>query len=59
VALAARLRIAEECRKVNLNMAGCEGLGPLEAAQKFGFSKQRYFRLRATFAELGALALQS
>jgi transposase len=37
----------------------CEGLGPLQAAQKFGFSKQRYFQLRAAFDELGAQALQS
>src|SRR3989442_13510704 len=27
----------------------CEGLGPLEAARKFGFSKQRYFQLRHLF----------
>ena len=38
---------------------GCEGLGPSRAAQKFGFSRQRYFQLRATFAERGATALQS
>ena len=37
----------------------CEGLGPNRAAEKFGFSKQRYFQLRAAFAELGAQALQS
>ena len=37
----------------------CEGLGPQRAAQKFGFSKQRYFQLRAAFTEQGALALQS
>ena len=37
----------------------CEGLGPLQAAQKFGYSKQRYFQLRAAFAERGAMALQS
>jgi hypothetical protein len=24
----------------------CEGLGPLQAAAKFGFSKQRYFQYR-------------
>ena len=37
----------------------CEGLGPTRAARKFGFSKQRYFQLRAAFAELGAASLQS
>ena len=37
----------------------CEGLGPIEAARKFGFSKQRYFQLRAAFVELGSQALQS
>ena len=37
----------------------CDGLGPLQAAEKFGFSKQRYFQLRAAFAEHGAVALQS
>jgi hypothetical protein len=37
----------------------CEGLGPLKAAAKFGFSKQRYFQLRAGFTEQGAQALQS
>jgi hypothetical protein len=37
----------------------CEGMGPLQAAQKFSYSKQRYFQLRAAFAERGAMALQS
>lgn len=37
----------------------CEGLGPLRAAEKFGFSKQRYFQLRQAFHTHGALALQS
>ena len=37
----------------------CEGLGPLRAAEKFGFSKQRYFQLRQAFREHGAAALQS
>jgi len=37
----------------------CEGLGPLKAATKFGFSKQRYFQLRAAFTEHGAQGLQS
>ena len=37
----------------------CEGPGPLAAAHKFGFSKQRYFQLRQAFAHGGALALLS
>jgi len=37
----------------------CEGLGPLKAAEKFGFSKQRYFQLRHLLIEQGALALLS
>jgi transposase len=50
----------EITRKLSMLIEGeCEGLGPLEAAKKFGFSKQRYFQLRTAFAELGAAALQS
>ena len=50
----------EITRKLSMLIEGeCEGLGPLEAARKFGFSKQRYFQLRATFVELGAQALHS
>jgi hypothetical protein len=37
----------------------CEGLGPIRAARKFGFSKQRYFQLRAAYARAGAPALRS
>ena len=37
----------------------CEGLGPIAAARKFGFSKQRYFQLLHDFSEKGALALLS
>jgi transposase len=37
----------------------CEGLGPLAAATKFGFSRQRYFQLRQAFEEQGTLALQN
>jgi transposase len=50
----------EITRKLSMLMEGeCEGLGASKAAQKFGFSKQRYFQLRAAFVEQGALALQS
>jgi len=37
----------------------CEASGPLQAAAKFGFSKQRYFQLRTAFHKSGSLALQS
>jgi hypothetical protein len=37
----------------------CEGLGPLQAAAKFGYTKQRYFQIRAIFREQGAAALAS
>ncbi len=36
-----------------------EGLGPLRAAAKFGYSKTRYFQLRHLFEQRGALALLS
>jgi hypothetical protein len=50
----------EITRKLSMLIEGeCEGRGPIQAAQKFGFSKQRYFQLRAAFAEVGALAFQS
>lgn len=35
------------------------GLGPLEAARKFGYCKQRYFQLRQAYLQGGALALRS
>lgn len=48
----------EITRKLAMRIAGeCEGLGPLRAAEKFGFSKQRYFQRRQAFYERGALAL--
>ena len=47
-------------RKLLMLIEGeCEGLGPLQAAEKFGYSKQRYFQLRAAFGARGALALHS
>jgi transposase len=50
----------EITRKLAMLIEGeCEGLGPTKAAQKFSFSKQRYFQLRGTFHEHGALALRS
>jgi hypothetical protein len=48
----------EVSRKLAMLLEGeCQGLGPLQAAQKFGFSKQRYFQLRQALASQGALAL--
>ena len=37
----------------------CEECGPLQAARKFGYSKQRYFQLRTVFHESGAIGLRS
>jgi hypothetical protein len=50
----------EITRKLLMLIEGeCEEAGPLEAARKFGYSKQRYFQLRAAYGEGGAPALQS
>lgn len=50
----------EVTRKLAMLIEGeCNGLGATQAARKFGFSKQRYFQLRATFVEVGAGGLQS
>jgi hypothetical protein len=37
----------------------CEGLGPVKSAEKYGFTKQRYFQIRKAFLEQGAIALCS
>jgi hypothetical protein len=50
----------EITRKLAMLIEGeCEGLGPLKAAEKFSFSKQRYFQLRKAFSQYGAQALLS
>jgi hypothetical protein len=50
----------EVTRKLAMLIEGeCEGLGPIAAALKFGFSKQRYFQLREILLEQGASALLS
>lgn len=50
----------EITRKLAMLIEGeCEGLGPIEAARKFGFSKQRYFQIRKMYFESGAEALKS
>ncbi len=45
------------CKLAMLIAGECLGLGPVQAAQAFGYSKQRYFQLRDAFAERGASAL--
>jgi transposase len=37
----------------------CEGLGPSEAARKYGYTKQRYFQLLHAYKDLGSTALSS
>ena len=50
----------EIAHKLLMLMEGeCEASGPLQAAAKFGFSKQRYFQFRTLFKESGAIALQA
>jgi hypothetical protein len=50
----------EIARKIAMLIEGeCEELGPLAAAKKFGFTKQRYFQLRKVFEKDGATALGS
>jgi hypothetical protein len=50
----------EITRKLAMLVEGqCEGLGPTQAARKFGYTKQRYFQLLRQFEAHGARALQS
>ena len=45
----------EISRKLLMLIEGeCGEAGPLQAAQKFGYSKQRYFQLRAAYQQAGA-----
>jgi transposase len=45
-------------RKLAMLFEGeCEGVGPTAAADKFGFSRQRYFQLRQLLQHGGVLAL--
>ncbi len=57
------LRVDQEdevARKLAMLIEGeCEGLGPNRAAEKYGFSKQRYFQLRQAYEQEGARALAS
>ena len=45
------------CKLAMLIAGECLGLGPVEAARTFGYSKQRYFQLRDAFTRQGAAAL--
>lgn len=48
----------EVCRRLAMLIEGeCEEPGPAKAAQKYGFSRQRYYQLRANFYEQGAPGL--
>lgn len=48
----------EVTRKLAMLIEGeCEGLGPVQAAKKFGYTRQRYFQVRAVFLEQGATGL--
>ena len=50
----------EVARKLIMLVEGeCEGLGPVAAAAKHGYSKQRYFQLRQSYIEQGAGGLVS
>lgn len=60
---AGSLTVAEDddvTRKLIMLIEGeCEGLGPVKAAEKFGYTRQRYFQIRCAFRDQGASALVS
>lgn len=50
----------EVIRKFGMLYEGeCEGLGATKAAQKFGYTRQRYYQLLDTLINKGACALKS
>jgi transposase len=50
----------EVTRKLSMLIEGeCEGLGATAAAEKFGFTRGRYYQLLASLREGGAAALQN
>lgn len=50
----------EVARKLAMLIEGkCLSLGPTKAAEKYGFTKQRYFQLLDAFQEQGSAALAS
>jgi hypothetical protein len=49
----------ETCRRLAMLIEGeCEELGPSKAAQKYGFTRQRYYQILAQFIEEGAEGLR-
>ncbi len=57
VGLAGQLKVPDDDhitpKLLMLTEGECDGLGPLQAARKFGYSRQRYFQLRTAFAKQG------
>lgn len=50
----------EVARKLAMLMEGkCLGLGPTQAAEKYGYTKQRFFQLLDAFEQQGSVALLS
>ncbi len=50
----------EIARKLAMLIEGeCEGLGPVKAAAKFNYTRQRYHQIRSAFLKQGASALLS
>jgi hypothetical protein len=50
----------EVALKLSMLIEGeCEGLGPTQAAEKYGYSRQRYTQLRLAYLEQGSIALLS
>ena len=48
----------EVCRRLAMLIEGqCEGLGPANAAQKYDFTRQRYYQILAAFYAEGARGL--
>lgn len=45
-------------RLVMLVEGQCEGIGPAQAAQKLGLSKQRYYQLLKSYTDRGSAGLQ-
>lgn len=49
----------ELCRRLAMLIEGeCEELGPSKAAQKYGFTRQRYYQILADFYEAGTEGLR-
>jgi hypothetical protein len=49
----------EVCRRLAMLIEGeCEELGPSKAAQKYGFTRQRYYQILADFSEDGVEGLR-